>query len=497
MNIINQLEQTVTPAILGANDSVAHISLLEQFYAILVARLAISEVYTQLQRTESLIEPVASSVLFEQMWQQPSQRQRLVQELAAAHHIDEVTTEQLVVNATHLAYQELKNIANGQFLPAFLQTQQSAVRPYLPVWASAVVSPVIVVVTEQPALASDALIYHNNPQPDAAVMVEHALIADGVPVIIDANDRYMPIASDAIHANPSEHYTSDTRAAVRSRNDLLVPLLLLVGALLAIGLVWALFFKDTAAQPIEPIVVAPMVTEPETVTPPQVLMPAQLMVGVDNSGNLYTCTATVGDTILQASLRQALMTSFGEQAGICEMTVQEGVATTLTHMDIETLPNILALMRNTPFSRLQLQNDSITLEAPDNILLQGLLVEVRSLVPTMMVTSVAPIAIAQPPANTYDETYHNSNDNNGNYNDNSATYDGSNNSARSNNDSAPVTSDNNIITNLSATHDYNNSGTVPENNQSAQPSGLISPADADNLANPIMADRLPSKNATN
>ena len=90
MSIIEQLEQSVTPAVLGNNSSVAHVSLLEQFYAILAARLALPEVYSQLLRSDSLMVTgsVTESPLFEQLWQAPSMRQTIIQELAATHHID-------------------------------------------------------------------------------------------------------------------------------------------------------------------------------------------------------------------------------------------------------------------------------------------------------------------------------------------------------------------------------------------------------------------------
>lgn len=490
MSIIDQLERTVTPALLGDKSSVAHISLLEQFYAILAARLALPQVYSQLLRSDQNIisENVAESPLFEQLWQDSNTRQIIVKELAAAHHIDEVATARLLINAAPLVYLELKTLASGQFLPAFLQAQQPTLRQYLPVWSAPVIA-------FQPA--DDASLHDLSAaiNPNIAPTIKPTT----EPLIEPLADN-LPENTDAIRVNPSEHHTSETRTKIRQRNqrdDWLIRLLLLVGSLLAIGLVWALFFKDNAAEPVEPVVATPIVTEPET--PTQVLSPVQLMVGVDNNGNLSTCTATVGDVTLQAALRQALTTSFGEQAGTCEVTVEEGVATTLANMNIETLPNILTLMRATPFSRLELQNDSISLGAADNILLQGLLVEVRSLVPTMTVTSVAPIAIAQPPANTYDETYNNSNYNNGdngNYNNNDgSSNDGSmsNDGALANNNSAPITTDNNVITNQSSAGNTNNSEPAAQNNQFAQPSGPISPDEADNLTNPIMSDRLPAK----
>ncbi|MEC5209984.1 hypothetical protein RCH20_001042 [Psychrobacter sp. PL15] len=510
MSIIDQLEQTVTPAVLGANSSVAYLSLLEQFYAILITRLVVPEIYTQLQRSDSLVETATSSTLFEQLWQQSSQRHLLIQELASTHHIDETTTEQLVIKAAYLAYQALKKSANGQFLPAFLQTQQSDIRQYLPVWTSAVVMPVIAVATEEAKVLLEEPTYINKQAPNTAVAAEQALATDDLPLIIETNAGATPVATDAIHANPSAYHGPEMRAEIRSRNqhnNLLLRWSLLGGALLAIALVWALFFRNDA-ESVPPIVVTPVVTTPEIVTPKSVLTPVQLMVAVDDSGNLYSCSAMVGDVNLQTSLKQALMVSFSGQSSICEVTIQKGLATTLANMSIATLPDILTLMRTVPFSRLQLQNDSISLEAPNDVLLQRLLIDMRTLLPAMTITTATPSAIVQPPANTYDDTHNNNNNNNNNnsnYND-----DYNNNIGMQDSGSRPITSDNNLITNQPNQPPVNNTSnnlnsnvnsnsiepTLPppqssinnnnnrsQNNQPAQSSGQMSLAEADEIAN--------------
>ena len=88
MNIIDQLEQIVTPAVLVSqinneqvidghpvdNGSVSYVSLLEQFYAILAARLALPQIYSQLLRDDEPIanENIEETQLFEQLWQAPS-----------------------------------------------------------------------------------------------------------------------------------------------------------------------------------------------------------------------------------------------------------------------------------------------------------------------------------------------------------------------------------------------------------------------------------------
>lgn len=436
MNIIDQLEQTVTSAVLGgysndgnissdyvnddhtnqADNSVSQVSLLEQFYAILAARLALPQVYSQLLRDDQPIanDNIIETPLFEQLWQAPNARQVIIQELAATHHIDELTTTQLIMNAAPLVYRELKIMANGQFLPAFLQSQQPTFRHYLPIWAAPVITAAQHAEDElfnaQSTLAEIAatpvlLNKHDATEasrinPSANLITEPNMAAELANESFDNSLSTAAIDTGAIHANPAAHHLEENsslkREKVRTRNqrnDLLIRVFLLLAAMAAIGLVWAFLIRPNNAPPVEPVVTAPTVIPPAAEPPAQVLTPVALIVGVDNGGNLYTCSASVGDTALQSTLQQALNSSFGEQAAMCQFTVQEGVANNIANMPIEALPNILTLLRATPFARLQLQNDRMTLEAPDSMQLQKLATDIRTLVPAMMVDSTAPLPL--------------------------------------------------------------------------------------------------------
>lgn len=463
MNIIDQLEQTVTSAVLGGysneghirgvyvnddntgqvdNGSVSHVSLLEQFYAMLAARLALPQIYSQLLRDDEPIanENIIETPLFEQLWQAPNSRQTIIQELAATHHIDEVTTIKLIMNAAPLAYRELKVMANGQFLPAFLQSQQPTFRHYLPIWSAPLITAAQhdedELFNAQSAVADIAAapVSLNKYAASVVVSSENLITEPNVAAEL-ANESFdNSLDTSAIHANPAEHHLAENgslkRQKVRTRNqrnDLLIRVFLLLAAITAIGLVWALLIKPHNATPVEPVVTAPAVISPIAESPAQTLTPVELIVGVDNSGSLYTCTASVGDAALQDTLQQALNSSFGEQAGMCQFTVQEGIANNIANMPIEVLPNIFTLLRATPFARLQLQNDRMILEAPDSMQLQQLATDIRALVPTMMVDSTAPLPLPNNDGmgaadmnganNQYDVNNYNANNNvNGNNN---------------------------------------------------------------------------------
>lgn len=428
MSIIDQLEQTVTPAILGEHnrsDSVAYISLLEQFYAILATRLAVPQVYSQLLRNDQVManDSIAERPLFEQLWQDQILQKTIIQELSAAHHIDESITAQLLINATSLAYRELKVLANGQFLPAFLQGEQSTLRPYLPIWSTSVISATQGAGHESTSnfVADNGIAPLNDTVPNKLNepdLSTSAIAATTAAYVENANisatnalndDEHLGDSNDAIHASPAAYHLAENsnikREHVRTRNqrnDLLVRVFLLIVALAAMALAaWALLIKPKSDIPVEPVAVAPVVTPAPPPAP--TMTPIEFIVGVDDSGNLYTCSATIGDAALQGSLQQALNTSFGEQASICELTVKDGIATTIANMPAEILPNVLTMLRSTPFARLHLQNDRLTVEAPDDMLLQQLVTNVRSLVPTMAVDSTAPLPL--PNNSNGDTTY--------------------------------------------------------------------------------------------
>ena len=410
MSIIDQLEQTVTAAILGDKGSVSHVSLLEQFYAILASRLALPHIYSQVLRDDTSVidEHVVQPPLFEQLWQTASLRRLMIQELASTHHIDEFTTMQLLINAAPLAYQELKTLANGQFLPAFLQGQQASLRPYLPIWSAPIIG--------APQHTDDELFQSQRIQTGAPVMPVSLNKYDTATAEIITPAANLTVESpiptlderlnaDSIHVSPAEHHLAENNDLRREktrtrnqRNDMLLWTFVLLAAIAVIGLVWALLIKPNNTPPVEAVVATPVVVPtPEIATP--VLTPIELIVAVDNSGSLYNCSGSVGDIALQSLLQQALNSSFGEQARMCQLSVNEGVATSAANLPIDSLPNVLTLLRSVPFARLQLQNDRITLEAPDAMQLERLMTDIRTLLPAMMIETTAPLPLPSNPNN--------------------------------------------------------------------------------------------------
>ncbi|WP_299185706.1 hypothetical protein [uncultured Psychrobacter sp.] len=555
MTIIDQLDQTVTTAVLCDNNNVAHVSLLEQFYAIFIARLAQPDVYTQLLHTEqdisvpaTLSSEVSSVTMFEQLWQKASLRQWLIDELATSHHVDTQTTEKLLINATSLIYQELNILANGQFLPAFLQAQQLSIRSYLPVWAEKVIGPKeavndaiklnknTLIDADNASDVTDDVVKSNATSAPPTIAkptidisnIPHSSSDDSAPnntTTLD-NQTLLVDMADTIYANPSEYRDPDTtksRLKGRTRNpkdNLLVKVLLFIGTLTAIGLAWVLIIKPNylTPAPVEPVVTPSAAVEPTSEPAVETLSPVELLLALDDSGNIYNCTATVGDTALQKALKQTLNVSFGEQASTCELEVKSGVAKRLSNIDIEALPRVFMLLRSVPFARLQLQNATLSVEAPDGILLQRLLTDIRTIIPTATIISAAPLSSTNsdeivvnndddisimnnrdnqfvnenmPLDNTYDDTYLRNNVPKNNIPENSDLQNNDMSFNQNAQQSSDVT-DNTIEAipyNSNANRDVNSQ---PNNNRSFTTSaGSISAAEVDDLASTtIVAEKL-------
>ncbi|WP_201588586.1 hypothetical protein [Psychrobacter fozii] len=518
MSIIDQLEKTVTPAVLGqsdSKDSVAHVSLLEQFYAILAARLALPQVYSQLLRTDQLLASNngTETTLFKQLWQDNEMQQTIIQELAATHHIDESMTAELLINSSPLAYRELKILANGQFLPAFLQGEQAALRQYLPIWSAPIIAANSSLNNESgsktiaeisPVLETDNVLGKlDKPNVEtSAISAMAAADIDSAETEKESDDLSPNL--DTIHVNPSAHHLAENssikRAKVRTRNqrnDLLVKVFLLVLAIAAMALAaWALLIKPNNVPPVEPIATVPAVVAP---TPPvEVLTPVELIVGMDNSGGLTSCSAVVGDEALQSALQQAFNTSFGQQSSTCELTVRAGVANSMANLPTEMLPNILNMLRAVPFARLELQNDRLTLAAPDSNLLQRLVTDIRMLVPAMIVDSKEPLPLPDNSNNgnndnvngmsgmnemggqfANDEAALNNQYGNGDSNGGSGEFQ----AADDNTGDSMVPAPNNGMNNNTMNEPVNNTRNIPNNAPTNnRPSGPISESELDDLA---------------
>ena len=97
MNIIEHLNKTVTPAVLGANADANRSSLLEKLYAIIVARLADDNTYNSFGGNTVANDDAG---FFDRFLPDSTHRGNLVQELSRQSNVPAQEAQSLISRAT-------------------------------------------------------------------------------------------------------------------------------------------------------------------------------------------------------------------------------------------------------------------------------------------------------------------------------------------------------------------------------------------------------------
>ena len=136
MNIIEHLNKTVTPAVLGANADANRSSLLEKLYAIIVARLADDNTYNSFGGNTVANDDAG---FFDRFLPDSTHRGNLVQELSRQSNVPAQEAQSLISRATPMVYNELRNLAGTSTVSGFLGNNLSSVGSALPTWSYALI----------------------------------------------------------------------------------------------------------------------------------------------------------------------------------------------------------------------------------------------------------------------------------------------------------------------------------------------------------------------
>jgi len=379
MNLISQLTQRITPLILThssqdvATESTSEEALLEQFYALVALRLTESAVQQRLldgsaNATEA---DLASELLFAQLWPVANERQTIVTELAQGYYMTAPQTEDLIHTALPLLYAELQHLSRQQrlSLTALLTPQISTIRAYIAPWAA-------------PFLTTEPTPLTNAAQPGFA----HTPVA---------SDYLTDEAPEALQASPADEHDDDRLQKSRKRDNkpLLVLVTLCLGLLILAGLAWLAVNYYQQSKVVEP----PVVTTPvaPAVTAPPVsaaAVPAKLALKMDVGQSLYECQATVGNAQLEEALFNALIAGVGEQARQCVITIDANTATEMT--SLPSLAGILSVVLPVSFATVELQDNTLSLSAPDPNALNQMIMQIQSMAPALTIKVFEPIVPA-------------------------------------------------------------------------------------------------------
>lgn len=134
MNIIEHLTRTVTPVVLNNATDENRSSLLEKLYAILVARLADSNVSSSFANATIADDDHS---FFDRVLPDTTHRTELVQQLSRHYSVPEQETSSLVSRAAPLVLRELRSLAGTTPLNTFLSNNIASVASVIPAWAYA------------------------------------------------------------------------------------------------------------------------------------------------------------------------------------------------------------------------------------------------------------------------------------------------------------------------------------------------------------------------
>lgn len=134
MNIIEHLTRTVTPVVLNNANDENRSSLLEKLYAILVARLADSNVSSSFANATIADDDHS---FFDRVLPDTTHRTELVQQLSRHYSVPEQETSSLVSRAAPLVLRELRSLAGTTPLNTFLSNNIASVASVIPAWAYA------------------------------------------------------------------------------------------------------------------------------------------------------------------------------------------------------------------------------------------------------------------------------------------------------------------------------------------------------------------------
>lgn len=340
MDIISHLTRTVSPAVMGDDQSPAKKSLLEQFYAIFAARLADNDTYGRFANENIARDDQG---FYDRVWTNDTQRDRISRELAGAHNVDATAARGLIAMAAPLAYHEIKSLAGTTPVPQFLNDNLANYQHHIPVWASAVV----------PA----------------------AMIAN------PAGERI----SDTVSTAPLQREEEQKGSFMKA-------LLPIIGLIILGALAWALL-RGCQESP-EPVA-TPGVTEQQVVEGDNQMAvaadiePASLRIATGDANDLYACRMNVGDEALQTNVMNALNSTFGDEANKCRADVDNNFAVDMPAA--AQLASILPIIKNVPNASMLIKGDDIIVNAPNAAALDKLVADLQAAAPAMNVIAEGPL----------------------------------------------------------------------------------------------------------
>lgn len=421
MNMIDYLDYTVSQPVITQEPSLSR-EALRVYYAVMLAYLSDDFQYNR-------VKSLSIQELYPNLWQDPAILTQIILELSSAYQMPTFLLQAGLGKVTPLAYQRVLSAAEKEDPQAFLQNQLPFCVPYLPAWALAFLPSMPVPssinqvnppqgdsIFDDPAFdqvgdqasnqANQASIFDDinlsHPAYDSAKVgastVDRqnrasASIADRAPL---ESSKIAQTGSVASRVAPPSYRQTQKRSSVN-----LGLVFLGAGTLVLVGSVWLAWQKfnqttDNLAQNAQNIQMAlPTPTELEAQKQPQsAQQPASFYLGLDDAGLITACQAKVGSPKLEQQIKKALNQVFSGQLGRCDFITQESFATTLPL--VKDLTSVFAFLQSVEFATFKINNNQITLSAPNATDLANLKQSIQNLSPNTPINTIEPPPASQP-----------------------------------------------------------------------------------------------------
>lgn len=367
MDIVQYLHG-LTATNLGLGETDARADLLQQYYALSLARIVALDINVSDEN------PKDTQMLWGNLTPD------LVKRLARSFHSDEQTVLVLLDSATPLFITELVALAqenhstpsqliNAHFFNSRLQLPAwsdkfitGAVLRHLSADPHAVISPI----TPPDTIDPNA----NTPNPDTDPST-----SDEDPLTAFFDDETLTEEDDL---EPT--YQPKPKP---SQKPLIVGLCVAGLALALGGGTWFYLKKQKGTEEV------PVISQADKALYTGSLNPPKLSLTTGENGTLYACKADVGSSDLQHSLLNTLQGTFGQVN--CIMDIDGSFGKSLT--GLERLASIITMIKSEPFTSVEIIGDTIYINNPKTDIVSRLVGDITLLAPQFKVLATPPLDI--------------------------------------------------------------------------------------------------------
>lgn len=379
MNLIQHLVQTVSPALLGNHtgvDADNRASLLEKVYAIIVARLADSSIFSRLADFNFASN---DGNFLERLLPEADKRTQLVQELAKEHNVPEAETQSLFNNAGPMVLNQLTQLSGSTPLPAFLSQHLSSITNFLPSWANNFV----------PAGILGAL---------GGLAGGAASLANGATSFAKSTTASVTGAAQNLTQSVTNHTNTQNTEEKGGMGKVLLPL----AAILILGGLGFALMKGCSTDKAQVSTPVANTASAATAGAATSLLAPVFSLATGSEGTVGLAgLGNVGNDDLKGKILSAVTGVFGADAEKA-MDIKVDPAYDINFPALDKLPEILNLVKAVPNAGIKFDGTNIAISAPDAAAASKLVADIQALVPgyTVALDTAAPTTTEVAPTDT-------------------------------------------------------------------------------------------------